>query len=159
MRRRASATGIVMALAVCLYGCGARQHADGAVRHAGNTALAYVDAFFSGRFTRAESLVLPKSRAVVAALEATVSPESVAERDLRVGTVVVRRDTATVVITGTLCTTASRLSIRQARARGQRVQCITNNDPHRDSPIFQVQLYRRMRWYVGFRRFSGTGKP
>jgi hypothetical protein len=74
----------------------------------------------------------------------------VSGHNLAVGGVSIRHNTAVATITGTICTTASFVSIAAARAAGHPAQCVTNINSHPSNPAFRVRLLRQKRWYVTF---------
>jgi hypothetical protein len=65
--------------------------------------------------------------------------------DLEVGEVVVSGNRATVSFVGRMCRT-------EARRNGPKPQteCIENEDPKTDSPVFRIQLVREADWKVAY---------
>lgn len=111
----------------------------------GVVARQYAVDFFSGRFNAANLDVAVSQRALMPVLSAGITPGSVSEHNIQVGSVDITLPTADVVLTGQLCSTGSKQKLTS------KAKCIQNTDPHSKNPIFVVHLVKIARkWYVNF---------
>lgn len=154
--RRKLVLGVVLTLALGCGGCASdgQKGSSGETRterSAGDTALAYTRALYTGHFADAERLVIPDYRAVLAAMMVSVGKHSLSVEKLRAGSVKVHGKNAVVVIEGTLCTTATKYSIAQTRAAGMNVACASNANPRSGNVGFWVRVQQEAtRWFVTF---------
>jgi len=141
-----------VAILVGLVGCGRPAADPGAAKatadKAGQVALAYTRALFSGDLGKARSLVEPGSRSAFQVVAVGVDPKLVTARDLSVGTTAVNGTLADATILGTICRRASKPGPDQ---------CMTNTDPNTTNPIFKVTLAQQPNgdWRVSFRTAVG----
>lgn len=146
---RLVASGAVL---IGLGGCGSTAPAHtqvvGVDRHsAGAVAQAYARHLFAGEFPLAAQSVLPAEQSVFRAITLGVGSASTRAQNLAVGSVAVTGQHAVVVLTGTLCTTASRKPLSKSPSAKN---CVSNRDPKSTNPIFRVQLVMipAKTWYV-----------
>jgi hypothetical protein len=121
-----------------------------AANSAAGVALDYLRALFSGRFGAARRYVDTRDVNAFDVITASLQPGSLSSRGLAVGASTVRGATATVVITGTICSSFGPASLGPAQRRSPQ-HCTTNRDPHSSSPVFRVQLTKLgRRWWVRY---------
>jgi hypothetical protein len=101
----------------------------------GAVAVRFTKALFEGRFDRARRYVAPGSRNALLVITAGLRGGSLSQHRLQAGSVRVHGTSATVILTGTLCSSHSTQAL--ARAPGD---CITNRDRHSTNPVFRVVL-------------------
>ena len=119
--------------------------------------MAYARALFAGDYSAASRYVDPASRSAFFALTAGLGPRSVSSRHLAAGSATVTGATAVVVLTGTICSSASMTSLASSPASPS--TCVTNTDPHAASPIFRIDLAHESdgRWLVVYRAPAPDG--
>jgi hypothetical protein len=111
----------------------------------GHVAFAYMHALFNGQFATARRYVAPTQVSGFDAVATTLSPHSVSSRGLAIGSSDVRGTEASVVITGTICSSfaiTALPSVTPSAAPSDSTHCTGNTNPNSLSPIFRVRLMR-----------------
>jgi len=164
-RRRlaAAAPAAFICAGMSLAGCAARSGTPGPAAASGaapaSVAVRYGRAFFAGNFTGASRFVDPSSRSAFLALADGLGPASLSSRNLAAGSTAIRGEVAVVILTGTVCSSASQASLPPG-SHAPAARCVTNSDPHSTSPVFRVTLGRETdgRWMIIYQIPSpGTG--
>ncbi|MFF1407601.1 hypothetical protein [Streptomyces sp. NPDC058294] len=120
----------------------------------GAVAVQYSTALFSGRFPRAASFVLPRQRGVLKVLFTGMNNSSVRAQGLGLGSVHVKADSATVVLTGRMCSSGVIPKGATVRPR-QNEKCVSNHRRDTSDPAFHVTACKSSgKWYVCFPKFD-----
>ena len=153
MRRAVPLFAAIGALAGLLLlgvaGCGASRSGTQSPDGAGEVALDYTNDLFTGDYDSVKALVQPSDRSGFQLINAGVEPGGADAENLGVGSVSLAGVAATVVLTGSVCRTAT---------PGDPGGCITNSDPNSDNPIFRVSLRQDSgSWQVVFQAPTPAG--
>jgi hypothetical protein len=135
-----------------------------------NAAVAYVTALFSGDVDRAAEFILPGDQNLFRYIADGVTSNSTRSENIKAAAVTVVGEKATVILTGTLCTTPSLSptpmpsnspSTQSPTISSDNAQCVSNTDPHTTNPIFQVMLKSgdAGHWYVDYGSSGGSTIP
>ncbi|MEU8469257.1 hypothetical protein AB0F30_15290 [Streptomyces sp. NPDC029006] len=120
----------------------------------GAVAVQYSTALFSGRFPRAASFVLPRQRGVLKVLFTGMNNSSVRAQGIGLGSVRVKADSATVVLTGKMCSSGVIPKGATVRPR-QNEKCVSNHRRDTSDPAFHVTACKYSgKWYVCFPKFD-----
>lgn len=103
----------------------------------GWVALTYVKDLYSGKFSNAERLVTPSQRNIFQLAVLGIKPHSVSSYNLKIGSVSFVKTTASVILTGRLCSTGNTRSLSEVPSGKH---CISNSNPHSNDPAFDVRL-------------------
>ncbi|UXY27190.1 hypothetical protein [Streptomyces sp. HUAS TT20] len=120
----------------------------------GTVAVQYSTALFSGQFDRASSFVLPRERGVLKVLFTGMNNSSVRAKDLGVGSVKAKADSATVVLTGKMCSSGVIPKGATVKPR-QNEKCVENHRRDTSDPAFKLAACKSSgKWYVCFPKFD-----
>jgi hypothetical protein len=119
---------------------------------AATAALQYAQALFAGDYRMAGGYLEPASHGAFMLITAGLKPSSLRSRNLAVGSSTVTGQAAVVILTGTICASAT-VGTEPSIAASGAMQCVTNSDRHSSNPIFGVQLTRAANgnWLVVYR--------
>ncbi len=114
--------------------------------------LAFSEYLYAGAFARATSYVLPSDRGLLTILFTGLGAGSVRAEHLAIGSVVTHGELATLVLTGTICSSGAAPRTTSPAPRANE-QCLENHDATTDNPAFRISTCKReSRWYVCFPR-------
>jgi hypothetical protein len=130
---------------------------SGAAQSPGAVGLAYTRYLFAGNFSQARSLVLPADRNIITILFTGLSSGSFRTQNLAVGSVATKGSSATVILTGKICSSgAAPKNVTNAPRPNE--ECQENKDPKSANPAFRVSLCNSGHtWYVCFPRPNSGG--
>lgn len=152
--RSLMAAAAVACAALMTAGCGSgRPMAAGRdAQGAGAAALQYAQALFAGDSRMAGGYVEPASRGAFMLIAGGLKPSSLRSRNLAVGSSTVTGQAAVVILTGTICASAT-VGTQLSNAASGAMQCVTNADRHSSNPVFDVELTRAAsgNWLVVYR--------
>ncbi|QHA04291.1 hypothetical protein GQF42_14235 [Streptomyces broussonetiae] len=164
--RRTGAWGaalLLAALALTATGCSSgttatpgtpAAAADVKLTDPGTVAVQYSTALFSAQFERASAYVLPRERGVLKVLFTGMTSSSVRAENLGVGSVATKADSATVVMTGRMCSAPVVPKGATVDPR-KHEKCIENHQRDSSDPAFKVAVCKNSgKWYVCFPKFE-----
>ncbi|WEO97797.1 hypothetical protein A6P39_029380 [Streptomyces sp. FXJ1.172] len=164
--RRTGAWGaalLLAALALTATGCSSgttatpgtpAAAADVKLTDPGTVAVRYSTALFSAQFDRASAYVLPRERGVLKVLFTGMTGSSVRAENLGVGSVATKADSATVVLTGRMCSAPVVPKGATVDPR-KHEKCVENRRRDSDDPAFKVAVCNNSgKWYVCFPMFE-----